>query len=87
MTPETIARSLTSDSDCPDCAGDGWVVGIGVELEDRCCGMSDWECGARGCIGPRQEQVQVQIQELCEACEGTGLAVRAVLTNESVNNG
>ena len=57
---------------CTTCEGDGWIVGIGVEVETRCCGGSDWECGASGCTGPRQEQVQVQIQEPCPDCDGTG---------------
>ena len=53
---------------CPDCDGQGWSVGI--EHEDRCCGGSDWECGASGCTGPIQEQIPVQIP--CERCSATG---------------
>lgn len=41
---------------CPYCDDVGWTV----EVETRCCGGSDWECGASGCTGPIQEQVQVE---------------------------
>lgn len=53
---------------CPDCAGDGWVLGVGTDTE--CCGGSEYECGGRGCTGP--QEVQVQVQEPCERCRGTG---------------
>lgn len=49
---------------CPHCDGRGWYG----ETQPRCCGGSDWECGAAGCTGPDPEHVQVQ----CEACLGTG---------------
>lgn len=54
---------------CPECGGEGWTQG--VDYEDRCCGGSDWECGARGCTGPIQEQVPTQ--EPCQACRGEGV--------------
>jgi hypothetical protein len=73
---EALVALLVERYPCPECDGCGWVIGVGVELEDRCCGMSDWECGGRGCTGPRQEQVQVQVQELCERCHGAGEVAR-----------
>ncbi len=53
---------------CPDCDGEGWVQE--TDCEDHCCGGSDWECGARGCTGPVQEMIPIQVQ--CERCLGTG---------------
>jgi hypothetical protein len=72
--PVSPLRDGIPSARCPDCCGDGWVVGIGVEMREGCCGGSDWECGGRGCTGPVAIQEQVQIQEQCEACWGTGNA-------------
>lgn len=59
MTPAEISRGR-----CPECDGNGWTV-ITVP---RCCGRSDWECGASGCTGPDPHQEQEQ----CPHCQGTG---------------
>lgn len=50
--------------ECPECDGQGW---IGKSVP-RCCGGSDWECGASGCTGPIEECEQEQ----CEYCRGSG---------------
>lgn len=53
---------------CPECEGEGWVVGIGTDYQ--CCGGSEWECGGAGCYGPMP--VQIQEQDCCPMCGGHG---------------
>lgn len=78
MTAPTLSPAQKRAPKCPECCGDGWVVSIVLEAE--CCHGSDWECGARGCTGP--VPVEVHAQEQCEACEGSGLALRAALMGD-----
>lgn len=49
---------------CETCEGYGWIYGEGSK--SGCCGGSNWECGAEGCTGP--VQVQIQTQEECPDC-------------------
>lgn len=50
--------------ECRHCDGVGWIV----DVDTRCCGRSEYECGGRGCTGAEPEQIQLQ----CECCGGTG---------------
>ena len=70
MTDAQIAASLTEAELCPACEGEG---GFPV-CRERCCGGSDWECGANGCTGP----IADYMLEQCELCGGSGF-VRAIL--------
>lgn len=51
---------------CGTCEGRGWIV----EVEGRadCCRMAEYECGGRGCRGPVEVPVEVQVQ--CPECHG-----------------
>lgn len=49
---------------CPGCGGDGHVG----QIQHGCCGLSQWECGGRGCTGPVPVNEQIQ----CRQCQGTG---------------
>lgn len=53
---------------CFLCHGQGWVEG--EDAEPGCCGMAYGWCGDAGCEGP--VPIQVQTQEQCPACTGTG---------------
>lgn len=50
---------------CGHCDG----TGTQTSFRDECCGGSHWECGASGCVGPRQ----IECRDACEACRGTGV--------------
>lgn len=41
---------------CPNCDDLGYTV----RSVPRCCGGSDWECGASGCTGPIEDYEQEQ---------------------------
>lgn len=47
---------MTEREPCPGCGDLGYTVEGGY----RCCGGSEWECGARGCTGPIIEEQQVE---------------------------
>lgn len=53
---------------CQECDAQGWVVG--TQTQPECCGRCEFECGGAGCTGP--VPVQVQTQELCPRCGGSG---------------
>jgi ribosomal protein L32 len=65
--PSMDRYTMLSVSVCPDCGGDGIIVG--VRIEPRCCGNLNEYGGC--CNYPVPDQVAEP--EQCEKCEATGI--------------
>ena len=64
IEPTTPAEPApTVEQPCLRCGGRG----TDPEVQPKCCGRCESECGGRGCTGPEPEQAA------CRDCGGTGI--------------